>query len=93
MTIKNKSIKVLLDNISKAKVILKTQEKLNYFPEYVKMVKKEIKEMQKEIKSKWKKHLTKSGFTLKGGRHSWITQEHCPTQELRGTGFIPGNYH
>ena len=52
MTIKNKSIKVLLDNISKAKVILKTQKKLNYFPEYVKMVKKEIKEMQKEIKNK-----------------------------------------
>ena len=56
MTIKNKSIKVLLDNISKAKVILKTQKKLNYFPEYVLMIKKEIKEMKEEIKKRKEKN-------------------------------------
>ena len=55
MTIKNKSIKVLLDNIGKAKVILETQEKSNYFPAYVLMIKEEIKEMQEEIKKRRKK--------------------------------------
>jgi len=55
MTIKNKSIKVLLDNISKAKVILETQEQLNYFPAYVLMLKEEIKEMQEEIKKRKEK--------------------------------------
>ena len=55
MTIKNKSIKVLLYNIGKAKVILETQEKSNYFPAYVLMIKEEIKEMQEEIKKRRKK--------------------------------------
>jgi|TARA_R110002020_G_scaffold314896_1_gene530034 hypothetical protein len=41
---------ILLANIKKAKEILKTQEKLNYFPEYVKMIKREIKEMKEELK-------------------------------------------
>ena len=52
MTIKNKSIEVLLVNISMAKVILETQEQLNYFPAYVLMLKEEIKEMQEEIKKR-----------------------------------------
>jgi len=41
---------ILLASIKKAKEILKTQEKLNYFPEYVKMIKREIKEMKEELK-------------------------------------------
>ena len=56
MTIKNKSIEVLLVNISMAKVILETQEQLNYFPEYVLMIKKEIKEMKEEIKKRKEKN-------------------------------------
>ena len=40
---------ILLANIKKSKEILKTQERLNYFPEYVKMIKREIKEMQEEL--------------------------------------------
>ena len=56
MTIKNKSIEVLLVNISMAKVLLETQEQLNYFPEYVLMIKKEIKEMKEEIKKRKEKN-------------------------------------
>ena len=47
--------------------------------------------IRKDILMENKKHLTKSGFTLKGGRHSWMSQEFQAAKKLRATGIIPGN--
>jgi|TARA_R110002020_G_scaffold5343_3_gene22398 CHASE3 domain sensor protein len=50
MTKRIRTKHIILVSIKRAKEILKTQERLNYFPEYTKMIKREIKEMQEEIK-------------------------------------------
>ena len=49
MTKRIRTKHIILVSIKRAKEILKTQERLNYFPEYVKMIKREIKEMQEEL--------------------------------------------
>tara|TARA_R100001594_G_scaffold21580_1_gene41616 strand:- start:2065 stop:2223 length:159 start_codon:yes stop_codon:yes gene_type:complete len=41
---------ILLSNIKKAKEILKTQERLNLFPDYVKNIKQDIKIMKNQLK-------------------------------------------
>tara|TARA_B100000427_G_C15027206_1_gene385229 strand:- start:69 stop:227 length:159 start_codon:yes stop_codon:yes gene_type:complete len=41
---------ILLANIKKAKEILKTQERLNLFPDYVKGIKEDIKKMETQLK-------------------------------------------
>ena len=46
---KKKPKHILLANIKKAKEILKTQERLNYFPDYVKHIKEEIKQREKKL--------------------------------------------
>ena len=46
---KKKPKHILLANIKKAKEILKTQERLNYFPDYVKHINEEIKQMEKKL--------------------------------------------
>jgi len=47
---KKKPKHILLANIKKAKEILKTQERLNLFPDYVKHIKQDIKIMQNKLK-------------------------------------------
>ena len=55
MTKRIRTKHIILVSIKRAKEILKTQERLNYFPEYAKMIRREIKEMQEEIKKRRKK--------------------------------------